>query len=86
MMTVMARGKAAKREQKPQPPPTKPQAAPERDADSASVLPMDLQVGDRFSAEGFEWEVIDVTEGHLVFEEVEQMPSGRGEGVRGSSR
>ena len=58
MMTPMARGKAAKREQKPQPPPTKPRAAPEPDADSASVLPMDLQVGDRFTAEGFEWEVL----------------------------
>jgi len=23
-----------------------------------SVLPMDLQVGDRFTAEGFEWEVL----------------------------
>ena len=25
---------------------------------SASVLPMDLQIGDRFTAEGFEWEVL----------------------------
>ena len=56
MMTVMARAKAAKREQKPQPPPIKPRAAPE--PDTASVLPMGLQVGDRFTAEGFEWEVL----------------------------
>jgi hypothetical protein len=56
MMTVMARAKAAKREQKPQPPPIKPRAAPE--PDTAWVLPMDLQVGDRFTAEGFEWEVL----------------------------
>ena len=56
MMTPMARGKAAKREQKPQSPPTKPRAAPE--PDTASVLPMDLQIGDRFTAEEFEWEVL----------------------------
>src|SRR4029434_9863144 len=30
----------------------------EPDAGSASVLPMDLQVGDRFTAEGFEWELL----------------------------
>ena len=46
--------KAAKREQ---PPATAP-ASEEPDAGSASVLPMDLQVGDRFTAEGFEWEVL----------------------------
>ena len=55
-MTPMARGKAAKRERKPQPPPTKPRASPE--PDTASVLPMDLEIGDRFTAEGFEWEVL----------------------------
>jgi hypothetical protein len=55
MITVMARGKAAEHERKP-PPPAKPRAAPE--PDTASVLPMDLQVGDRFTAEGFEWEVL----------------------------
>ena len=46
--------KAAKRKQ---PPATAP-ASEKPDASSASVLPMDLQVGDRFSAEGFEWEVL----------------------------
>jgi hypothetical protein len=46
--------KAAKREQ----PPGKAPASKEPAAGSASVLPMDLQVGDRFTAEGFEWEVL----------------------------
>ena len=46
--------KAAKREQ----PPGKAPASKEPDAGPASVLPMDLQVGDRFTAEGFEWEVL----------------------------
>jgi hypothetical protein len=41
----------------PQPQPTAP-GSQEPDAGSASVLPMDLQVGDRFTAEGFEWEVL----------------------------
>jgi hypothetical protein len=46
--------KAAKRQQ---PPATAP-GSEEPEAGSASVLPMDLQVGDRFTAEGFEWEVL----------------------------
>jgi hypothetical protein len=46
--------KAAKREQSPATAP----ASEKPDASSASVLPMDLQVGDRFTAEGFEWEVL----------------------------
>ena len=46
--------KAAKRERPPAPAP----ASQEPDASSASVLPMDLQIGDRFTAEGFEWEVL----------------------------
>jgi hypothetical protein len=46
--------KAAKREQ----PPDKAPASKEPNAGQASVLPMDLQVGDRFTAEGFEWEVL----------------------------
>jgi hypothetical protein len=46
--------KATKREQ---PPVTAP-GSEEPGAGSASVLPMDLQVGDRFTAEGFEWEVL----------------------------
>ena len=46
--------KAAKRQQ---PSATAP-GSEEPDAGSASVLPMDLQVGDRFTAEGFEWEVL----------------------------
>ena len=46
--------KGAKRQQ----PQAKPPAAQGPDAGSASVLPMDLQVGDRFTAEGFEWEVL----------------------------
>ena len=33
-------------------------AAQEPDAGSASVFPMDLQIGDRFTDEGFEWEVL----------------------------
>jgi hypothetical protein len=33
-------------------------AAREPIAGSASVLPMDIQVGDRFNEQGFEWEVL----------------------------
>jgi hypothetical protein len=32
--------------------------APKADAGSATVLPMDIQVGDRFTEQGFEWEVL----------------------------
>jgi hypothetical protein len=46
--------KATKRQQSPATAP----ASKEPDAGSTSVLPMDLQVGDRFTAEGFEWEVL----------------------------
>ena len=46
--------KAAKREQ----PRVTASGSQEPDASSASVLPMDLQVGDRFTAQGFEWEVL----------------------------
>ena len=43
---------------KPQQPQRKGAAAQKPDAGSASVLPMDLQIGDRLTAEGFEWEVL----------------------------
>ena len=46
--------KAAKVTQRP----AKARAPQEPEDESASVLPMDLQVGDRFTAEGFEWEVL----------------------------
>jgi hypothetical protein len=40
--------------------PQRPAKAPVRQEPDAevSVLPMDLQVGDRFTADGFEWEVL----------------------------
>src|SRR4030095_5317156 len=44
----------AKAQQSPATAPT----SQEPDAGSASVLPMDLEGGDRFMAEGFEWEVL----------------------------
>jgi hypothetical protein len=46
--------KAAKRQQSPATAP----GSEDPDAGSASVLPMDVQIGDRFTAEGFEWEVL----------------------------
>jgi hypothetical protein len=48
------RRKAAKATQRP----AKARAPQEPEDESASVLPMDLQVGDRFMAGGFEWEVL----------------------------
>ena len=41
-------------------PPQRPAKAPVQQEPNAevSVLPMDLQVGDRFTAEDFEWEVL----------------------------
>ena len=36
----------------------KPPAGQRPDPGAASVLPMDLQVGDRFTDHGFEWEVL----------------------------
>jgi hypothetical protein len=50
----MAKRNAAKRQQ---PPATAP-GAQEPDTGSASVLPLEIRVGDRFTAEGFEWEVL----------------------------
>ena len=46
--------KGAKRQQ----PQAQPPAAQEPDAGSASVLPMEVQAGDRFTEGGFEWEVL----------------------------
>jgi hypothetical protein len=46
--------KAAKATERP----AKTRAPQEPEGESASVLPMDLQVGDRFTAEGFEWDVL----------------------------
>ena len=43
---------------KPPPPPARAPAAQEPDAGSAAVLPMEVQVGDRFTDHGFEWEVL----------------------------
>ena len=40
------------------PKPPTPPAAQEPDAGSASVLPMDLQIGDCFTAESFKWEIL----------------------------
>jgi hypothetical protein len=42
---------------RPERPPTAP-GAQERDAASASVLPMEIAVGDRFTEHGHEWEVL----------------------------
>jgi len=50
----MAKRKAAKRQQ----PPATPPVSQESDAGSASVLPLEIKVGDRFTAEGFDWEVL----------------------------
>jgi hypothetical protein len=36
----------------------KPGPTPDADAGTVSVLPMDLQIGDRFSDQDFEWEVV----------------------------
>ena len=39
--------------------PTPPNgAATRRDAQVTSLLPMEIQIGDRFSDHGFEWEVV----------------------------
>jgi hypothetical protein len=46
----MAKRKASKPPQRP--------AARESNAGSETVLPMDIQVGDRFTEQGFEWEVL----------------------------
>jgi hypothetical protein len=43
---------------KPPQPPTKARAAQEPDAASAAVLPMEVQVGDRFTEGGLDWEVL----------------------------
>ena len=50
----MAKHKTAKRQRAP----AKAPASQQPDAGSASVLPMNIQVGDRFTADGFEWEVM----------------------------
>lgn len=50
----MANRKPGKRPQ----PPAKAPAAQEPDAGSASILPMNVQVGDRFTDQGFEWQVL----------------------------
>ena len=50
----MAKRKAAKRQQSPATAPV----SQEPDAGSASVLPLEIKVGDGFTAEGFEWEVL----------------------------
>jgi hypothetical protein len=42
---------------RPQPPANAP-ARQEPDASSASVLPMEIAVGDRFTEHGHEWEVL----------------------------
>ena len=47
-----------KKAPKPQQRQAKPPAAEEPGADSALVLPMEIQVGDRFTEQGFEWEVL----------------------------
>ena len=38
--------------------PAKADAAQNADAGTVSVLPMEIQVGDRFTEQGFEWEVV----------------------------
>jgi hypothetical protein len=43
---------------KPQQPPAKAPAREEPDAGSASVLPIEVMVGDRFTEHGHEWEVL----------------------------
>jgi hypothetical protein len=51
---LMAKRQAAK----PQQPPARARAAGEPDPGSASVLPMEIQIGDRFTDQGEEWEVL----------------------------
>jgi hypothetical protein len=46
-----------RKSQKPQQRQINP-AADEPDAGYASILPMEIQVGDRFTDHGFEWEVL----------------------------
>lgn len=43
---------------KRQQPPAKAPAAQEPDTGSSSVLPLEIKVGDRFTDQGFEWEVV----------------------------
>jgi len=50
----MAKHKTAKRQRAP----AKAPGSQQPDAGSVSVLPMNIQVGDRFTADGFEWEVM----------------------------
>lgn len=50
----MAKRNAAKRQQ----PPAKVHAGQEPDTGSASVLPLEIKIGDGFTAEGFEWQVL----------------------------
>jgi hypothetical protein len=38
--------------------PAKSDAVPNADAATVSVLPMELQIGDRFSDQDFEWELV----------------------------
>jgi hypothetical protein len=47
-----------KRKGKPAPPQVKAPAARDADAATASMLPMEIQVGDRFTDHEFEWEVV----------------------------
>ena len=43
---------------KPHQRPAKPNATQRADAATASVLPMEIQIGDRFTDHDFEWEVL----------------------------
>jgi hypothetical protein len=47
-----------RRAAKPQHQHAKPPAAEAPDAGAEPVLPMEVQVGDRFTDQGFEWEVL----------------------------
>ena len=40
------------------PRPAKTRAAQDADTVTASMLPMEIQIGDRFTDHGFEWEVV----------------------------
>jgi hypothetical protein len=43
---------------KPRQRPVKPSPPLDANATTVSVLPMEIQVGDRFTDDGFEWEVV----------------------------
>jgi len=48
----------SRKSHKPRKPPAKPNATQNTTAAKVSVLPMELQIGDRFADQELEWEVV----------------------------